>query len=899
MDATDNNSDIKLYKASGDLLPELQAKLPQLLYRTCRRHGDVPTSPQIRSWVFDSKTNEFISLLDRFQEWPQLLDPQLATFLKLLMDAFLRYITNCTQEYLHSTSVSHMVSPLPRAICRILYAFCKVRGWKVIIRFFENAPKYLDQILSCLSAWDARNSTSNVREKNPMVWEERYIMLLWLSHLMLTPFDLASVSSRQTPVTASGSGTSLTRLPGISSFLFMTVLRYLDEPGKESDAACILIVRLALRLDMQRAGYLEEVVRLATTDLKRLADDPFATMYVIFGRLSLLAGIMISGSDSDVSLYIGDLFALAINYATEVSAANMKIRASAPCRKCLIKLVRSSIVHAVSINARDPQLFPIEKLDSMLEDGIEYLLKALADKDGPVRLAAAKALSVVALKLEPSMATEVVDAVMDSLDEDLLPGNRGPLQSVAQRDFSSVNPLRWQGLMLTLGHLLFRRSPPPSQLPSIINHLLRGLAFEQPNNLSTSISIGVRDAACFGIWALARTYTTGELEAVETNDIDAVSAAICQKNRPGVLQVLAAELLTSACLDPSGNIRRGSSAALQELIGRHPDTVERGISLVQVVDYHAVGRHTHAVMEVAPDAAHLGSLYNEILSHELLGWRGIGSKNPDFRRHAAIAFRMLMRQRPQNEFKMRALLADCLIHLGRSNVGATAEARHGYLLGLASTIDDLGCARNELNGSSTLGSDNRSILLTCELSSSQRSTSLWQITDQLTGDLSTRSTPALDLAIEGTCLLISALCKTTLGDISILPTISTILGHCQVKSDRGDVVTLAAQATFDFFRVLDDRSRKELISTWLEDGPKKNSKGRLIVFGTIYQLVPGSAIEPAGDVRSMIRKYLVDIVKTSLPMESRVTAMQSITLIIPHISKSFLPYTEELQSADL
>lgn len=52
---------------------------------------------------------------------------------------------------------------------------------------------------------------------------------------------------------------------------------------------------------------------------------------------------------------------------------------------------------------------------------------------------------------------------------------------------------------------------------------------------------------------------------------------------------MAVQLLLSACLDPAGNIRRGSSAALQELIGRHPNQVTEGIAIVQIVDYQAVG----------------------------------------------------------------------------------------------------------------------------------------------------------------------------------------------------------------------------------------------------------------------------------------------------------------------
>lgn len=91
-----------------------------------------------------------------------------------------------------------------------------------------------------------------------------------------------------------------------------------------------------------------------------------------------------------------------------------------------------------------------------------------------------------------------------------------------------------------------------------------------------------------------------------------------------VLQVLATELVISASLDPAGNIRRGSSAALQELIGRHPNTIAEGISVVQAVDYHAVALRSRAIMEVAFQASKLAKPYMVGILDALLGWRGVG-----------------------------------------------------------------------------------------------------------------------------------------------------------------------------------------------------------------------------------------------------------------------------------
>ncbi|KAI1034069.1 hypothetical protein LB505_003161 [Fusarium chuoi] len=85
-----------------------------------------------------------------------------------------------------------------------------------------------------------------------------------------------------------------------------------------------------------------------------------------------------------------------------------------------------------------------------------------------------------------------------------------------------------------------------------------------------SVGTNVRDAACFGIWALARRYASSELLAIPTHSVFAAKA---HPTTSSILQVLATELVVTASLDPAGNIRRGASAALQELAGEASATL--------------------------------------------------------------------------------------------------------------------------------------------------------------------------------------------------------------------------------------------------------------------------------------------------------------------------------------
>ena len=101
-----------------------------------------------------------------------------------------------------------------------------------------------------------------------------------------------------------------------------------------------------------------------------------------------------------------------------------------------------------------------------------------------------------------------------------------------------------------------------------------------------------------------------------------------------VIQYIAVELLKSSSLDPAGNVRRGSSAALQELVGRHPNSVLYPVDLVQNVSYMAVGLPSKA-MNAGVKAALLCPIYWHSMFDGLIGWRGIQSPESAVRELAA------------------------------------------------------------------------------------------------------------------------------------------------------------------------------------------------------------------------------------------------------------------------
>ena len=591
------------------------------------------------------------------------------------------------------------------------------------MRFFGTDMRHLELLLSAIEAGSPEaieEEAAAVRDPSPTglhaadllpvdvwQWEERYVTLLWLSQLLLAPFDLVSISSQGTGDGSRPVIPGLTwpnNVPGVTLRVIPLAIRHLSSSGKESAAAKVLLVRVAMRRDMQKLGILHNLVAWAKSCLRvtSKSTDEHSTYHVV-GILSFLAAVLAASvGTADMDAYIGTIFRVFEDITSGADSPDQDtlffkaIRSSAVTRKIIIKIFRTIVLLLLrksgNLEEADPALLHsiggADAAQMMVAQAIGQLLEYVEDQATPVRLAASKALSMITLKLSPEMGIQVVDAVLDMLRQNVLLSADKKTQDLAR-----VNPLAWHGLILTLSHIVYRHSPPVNSLPEIISCLLVGLSFQQRTSTGASVGTNVRDAACFGIWALARRYKTEELQAIQLEaSFDDEQLIGNGMKKLDVLQTLATRLVVSASLDPSGNIRRGSSAALQELIGRHPDTIIEGIQVVQVVDYHAVARRSRALQQVAFQAAGLSDLYCSALLDGLLGWRGVKDADASTRRIAASAFGslawLLRCQYDLSRMKFCSIISTVNLRM-RKLVPREVEGRHGLLLCLASTLQHL------------------------------------------------------------------------------------------------------------------------------------------------------------------------------------------------------------------
>ena len=749
---------------------------------------------------------------------------------------------------------------LQHAICRLLYLLCKVRGEKIIIGFLNNEPRYLEPILLAFEK-STKPVSEDDQESTALIatWEERYVLLLWLSHLLLAPFDLASISSENIPVDSSASVTLPEKTPSIAAHIVPMCIRHLESPSKERDSAALLLVRLCLRPDMREIGLLNSVVDWALAR-SRAASAQDLEIHQYLGILSFLSRLVVSANTDEIGSFIPGIYRTCqiIIDSTEFAS----IRASAIVRKFVVKIFRNLIVLCLQWE------FPIADTTSMLEEVIEYLLGTLADTDTPVRYAASKALSVITLKLDPEMAAEVVEAVLGSFGENVL-------WEGTTRNLSSVDPLKWHGLALTLGYVLYRRIPSTDQLPEVLNALLLALSFEQRSTTSATIGTNVRDAACFGIWALSRRYKTNELAEVDT----ATVRSLAQHDKViGVTQMLAIELLIAACLDPAGNIRRGSSAALQELIGRHPNTVAEGISLVQTVDYHAVSLRGKAIEDVGFSAAKHHDLYWNALLQEAMGWRGLGAVDAASRQSAASLIGHLTTLR---SFETVREITSGILKKLEALPMREIEDRHGLMFCLTSVIKYCRLPQETQLDAAFQSDPIRSREELDELFP------LWAALVDKFGLHTTHFTTITlrpELTALATCAFIAELSQATAlsrnwsANIKNELPFERILEYLKLCMRRTEesVLNSVHNAVSHFTRLLDETDRKRIADEWLHilvnsPGAASRPAGLMLSLGALTV-----NLKPGDPVQMTILQALCARCTTEFPVEVRVVALQSL-----------------------
>ena len=763
-------------------------------------------------------------------------------------------------------------------------------------------------MLDALESWAGKAFASRERDTPKhgfMVWQENFIMLLWLSHLLLAPFGLSSMSSNNAGIPLPDPLLYVdlpTTVPPIAKRLVHISTYHLSLPSKAREAAGTLLVRLALRTDMHRKGLQNILIEWALSSIRVQSDtaDP-ASIYGSLGVLSFLAGFIVSAENEVLKPLLSRIYSAIEHAKFDSSPSSAVTNTSASARKVVIKVERALAVASIRIDPKSSVDSSPSLGEGALEDIIDHFLTALEDKDTPVRLAASKGLSVVANELEPDMVEQIIDMIDERLYEDTswedLHGGAGVLRN-PELNLGAVSASRWHGLILALSQLIFRGSnPPKSVLGTVISSLQVALRFEQRSALGISVGTNVRDAACFGLWALARRYPTADINSCDLSRHEHHSGAIGPAHQDWVdplhstldatisdftngplstLQILANQLVLAATLDPAGNIRRGASAALQELIGRHPDEIEHGIDLVQVVDYHGIALRSRAMAQIAVSVSRFGLNYWHSILGGLLDWRGVRSGDASCRRDAARAIGLLAYSRGP---EMVASTLSILRHQWNACETRNVEEKHGLTLAMSEIVSrwafvDLG-QRLQLS----VTTEGELAELWPFIFSGGRPQKRSKKAIQATDTKQLHST----FTYEAICSLIAGLADCSFHSKLRNPS-PTKLREClellEVSLRHSDDTVLAAstKAAKALFRILECGTQDDAVSHWtqiLSDPRSRSREGSIIGFtaalGAIYHQVQSS------ESQNLIIDTLVSLIGNEYGIDLRCTALRSLT----------------------
>ena len=197
-------------------------------------------------------------ILGKYQEQASLLDSHLTDMIAPVMHRIRtvlidKYSADVRFQQSDPSVVpfTGFVHPILNQLFQIVYLVAKTRGYKHVVRLLPHEVADLEPALQFLLSQDMTDHET---------WETRYVLFLWLSMLVLVPFDLLTADS----LAAAGSSND------IISRIIATCQRYLEDPGPVREAAALCLARLLTRPDLDKSR-LRSVLVWCSTELSALS----------------------------------------------------------------------------------------------------------------------------------------------------------------------------------------------------------------------------------------------------------------------------------------------------------------------------------------------------------------------------------------------------------------------------------------------------------------------------------------------------------------------------------------------------------------------------------------------------------------------------------------------------
>lgn len=352
--------------------------------------------------VFDKsleKTYEkYSETLSRYQEQPHLLDLHIPQLIEVLL-AIIR----------NDSSPDGLI----HAGFKYLYQICKVRTYKVFVKFLPHELSDIDFVLNLVERQNIDDAEN---------WETRYMLLLWMSILVLNPFHFSRLDG-----TEAGDTSSLSKMERI----FRVCKNNCRGSDPCSAVAAFLSAKFLVRNEIKDI-YLATFFDWTFVEINRDETN------IRYGTLLAIASILKHGKREDLLSYASKILKWILGQDFKDSADFLK-------NKFYIKIIqrlglifmppkiaqwrynRGSRSLQTNLTADAPKVMEFQSTVSTsndsddvdvpdeIEEVIEQLLHGLRSASGDVRWLSAKGIGRVTNRLPKSLGDEVVGSVIEIL----------------------------------------------------------------------------------------------------------------------------------------------------------------------------------------------------------------------------------------------------------------------------------------------------------------------------------------------------------------------------------------------------------------------------------------------------------------------------------------------------
>ncbi|CAI2736224.1 unnamed protein product [Schistosoma spindalis] len=577
-----------------------------------------------------------VQIFNYYQEQPHLLDPYLGKMISACLD-----VVQCCRS---DPEVFHFAF-------RILYLMTKTRGYKAIIRLMPHTVDDFEPTLSLLMEQDMNDS------KN---WETRYVLILWLSILVMVPFNLENLDS-------------FGKKPIIERVIDVAKL-YLFQDERTQEAASFLLAHTVTRPDALHTQ-LPSIISFAIKNLSFSGVINVQDEKRVCGTLRSIANICKLGSRTELLPYASDLLCAVLQLPGDSSKGILLCRLETKvlqrigllfcppinttwqyqrgCRSLQDNLesllmnhdnknssisagFQNNISSDISGDCSLTMNYELSNTDEVAEV-IDKLISALRSQFTGVRWSAAKGIGRICSRLSSSMVNDVLSAVL-SLCTKLEPYTA------------------WHGACLALAELSRRSLLLPSKLPEVIPVVLRALFYDERSG-DHNYGSNVRDAGCYVCWAFARAYHPKDL-------VDYVVP-------------IASSLVLVSLFDREVSVRRAASAAFQENVGRQGQ-FPHGIEILTTCDYFNVGNRAHCYLQLSVSVAKFKEYVEPMIDH-LVNVR-LGHWDDSIRYLAACALGKLYIANP--DYMMENVLPQII----NGSIKSTLHNQQGCIFGTGELV---------------------------------------------------------------------------------------------------------------------------------------------------------------------------------------------------------------------